>query len=99
MPRSATVAAFNGLLHRIHDGGRLIAAMNHAIGAFFVIARAVGVPVGLFHQLSEGLGIALSEEIAGALPAEIVARRIAPRGATVGLVPGEKIEEQARLVE
>src|SRR5581483_5591338 len=33
------------------------------------------------------------------LPAEIVAARVAPRGAAVALVAGEEIEEQAGLVE
>src|SRR5437899_1224848 len=85
--------------HRIDDCGRLISAVHHALGAFFVIAGAVGIPVGLFHQLLEGLGVAFAEQIAGALPAEIVARRVAPRGAMIGLVARQKIEEQGRLVE
>src|SRR5262249_6400321 len=75
------------------------AAMDHAIGTFLVVAGAVRVPVGLLHQLLEGLGIAFAEEIAGALPAEIGARRIAPGRAVVFLVAGEEIEEQRRLAE
>src|SRR5690348_7447624 len=73
--------------------------MDHAVGALFVIAGAVGVPVGLRHQLLEALGIALAEQIARPLPAEDVARRIAPRRAVIGLVAGEEVEEQARLAE
>src|SRR6185312_2881684 len=89
----------HGMLHRVHDGGRLVAAMHHALGAFLVIAGAVGIPIGLAHQLGEGLGIALAEQIARALPAEIVARRVAPGRAVVALVAGEEVEEQRGLAE
>src|SRR6266851_1981020 len=87
------------MVDRIDNSGRLIAAVHHAIGAFLVIAGAVRIPVGLLHQLPEGFRIAFAEQIARALPAEVIARRVAPRGAAVGLVAGEEIEEQARLVE
>ena len=73
--------------------GRLVAAMRHAVGALLVAAGAVGIPVGGFHQLGEGLGVALAEQIAGLLPAEDVARRHAPRGAVEFLVAGEEVEE------
>ena len=85
--------------HGILHGGRLVAAMHHAVGALLVIAGAVRVPVRLVHQLAKRLRVAFAEQIAGALPAEDVARRIAPRRALVFLVAGEKIEEQARLAE
>src|SRR5260370_21999780 len=84
---------------RIDNSGRLIAAVHHAIGAFLVIAGAVRIPVGLLHQLSEGFGVAFAEQVARALPAEIIARRVAPRGAMVRLVARQKIEEQSGLVE
>src|SRR5271169_1283877 len=87
------------MTYRIHHRGRLVAAVDHAIGTFFIIAGAVSVPVSLLHQLFEGLGVAFAEQIARALPAKEIACRIAPGGAAVGLVAGEKIEEQARLVE
>src|SRR5712691_12611686 len=86
-------------MNRIDNGRGLIAAVHHAIGAFLVVAGAVGIPIGLFHQLLEGLRITFAEQVAGALPAEIVARRVAPRGAMVGLVARQKIEEQGGLVE
>ncbi len=73
--------------------------MDHAVGAFLIIADPVGVPVGLVHQFVEGLRIAFAEQIAGPLPAEDGARRVAPGGAVIGLVPGQEVEEQARLVE
>src|SRR5215475_4544830 len=81
------------MLDRVHDRRRLIPTMHHTIGTLLVIAGAVGVPVGFLHQLLERLRVALAEQIAGALPAEIVSRRIAPRGATVGLVAGEEVEK------
>src|SRR6202041_3342761 len=73
--------------------------MHHAIGAFLVIAGAVGVPVGLLHQLLEAAGIAFAEQVAGPLPAKIIAARAAPRRAVTSLVSGEEVEEEARLVE
>src|SRR6185312_11699953 len=87
------------VVHRVDHGCRLIAAMHHAVGAFLVVAGAVSVPIGLFHQLLEALGIAFAQEIAGTLPAEIVARRIAPRRAVIVLVAGEEIEKERRLAE
>src|SRR5690348_3382645 len=33
----------------IHDGGRLVAAMDHAVGTFLVIAGAVFIPLGRLH--------------------------------------------------
>ena len=73
--------------------------MHHAVGALFVVAGAVGIPIGLIHQFVEGLRVAFAEQIAGLLPAEDGARRITPRRAVVGLVAGEEIEEQAGLAE
>ena len=40
---------------RVHGGRGLETGMDHAVGALFVIADAVLVPVGRFHQLGEGL--------------------------------------------
>src|SRR6185437_14317294 len=50
-------------------------------------------------QLLEGLHIAFADKVAGPLPAEIGARRIAPGRAVIVLIPGEEIEEQAGLRE
>src|SRR5213075_1092160 len=52
-----------------------------------------------FHQLAEGLRIALAEQIAGLLPAEDVARRHAPGGAVRFLIASEEIEEHAGVHE
>src|SRR5712671_6488962 len=87
------------MVHGIDHRRRLVAAMHHAIGALLVIAGAVAIPIGVVHEFAEALGVALAEEIAGALPAEHVARRIAPWRAAVVLVAGEEIEEQRRLGE
>src|SRR4029434_3734385 len=73
--------------------------MDHAVGALLVVAGAVSIPLGLVHQLIEGSCVALAEQVAGLLPAENCAGRMAPRRAMVALVTGEKIEEQARLAE
>ena len=73
--------------------------MNHAIGAFFIFARAVFIPFRIFHELLECRRITLSQQITGLLPAENVARRITPRHTFIRFVAGEKIEEQTRLAE
>src|SRR5215472_14999466 len=85
----------HGVLYR----GRLVAAMHHAIGALFVVARPVCVPVGLVHQLAKARGIAFAQQVARSLPAKDVARRIAPRRATIVAVAGEEVEKQPRLTE
>src|SRR3954468_16844146 len=73
--------------------------MDHAVGALLVVAGAVGVPIGVVHQLLEGLGVTFAEQVAGLLPAEHRARRVAPRRAVVLLVAGQEVEEHARLAE
>src|SRR5579883_264767 len=87
------------MAHRINHGGRFVAAVDHAIGAFLVVAGAVGVPVGLVHKLLERLGVAFAEQVARPLPAKDIARRISPGRTAIALIAGEKIEKQARLVE
>ncbi|KOS92276.1 hypothetical protein DM53_4518 [Burkholderia mallei] len=84
---------------RIHHGGGLEAAVDHAVRTLFVVADAVVVPVGRFHQLLEGLHVTFADQVARLLPAEHRARRVAPRRALVRLVAGEEIEEQRRLAE
>src|SRR5271156_7233307 len=84
----------------VHHGirrRRLVAAMRHAVGALFILAGAVGIPVGGFHQFGVGLGIAFAEQVAGLLPAENVAGRHAPRRAMEFLIAGEEIEEHAGM--
>ena len=73
--------------------------MRHAVGAFLVLAGAVRIPVGGFHQFLEGLGVTLAEQVAGLLPAEDVARRHAPRRALIILIAGEEVQEQAGMHE
>src|SRR5260370_40242121 len=90
-------------LERIAAGcvrrGWLVAAMRQAVGAFLVLAGAVGLPVRGLHQFLEGLGIALAEQVAGLLPAENVAGRHAPRRAFVILIARQEIQEQAGMHE
>ena len=96
-PRKAVHRALERIADRGMRRGRLIAAMGHAVGAFFVASGPIGIPVGGLHQLLEGLGVAFAEQIAGLLPAKQIARRHAPRRAVVFAVAGEEIEEQARM--
>src|SRR5215213_4125102 len=69
--------------------------MRHAIRALFVSAGTVAIPVRSLHQLREAAGVAFAKQITGLLPAEDVPRRHSPRGAVIGLVAREKVEEQA----
>src|SRR5258708_36541843 len=87
------------MLHGVLDCSGFVAAVHHAIGALLVIARSVGIPIRLFHEFTKTSGIAFAKQITGPLPAENVARRIAPRRAAIGLIAGQEIEEQARLTE
>src|SRR5262249_47823921 len=82
----------------LHRSG-FVAAVHHAIGALLVIAGAVRIPVRLFHQLAKAARIAFAEQVAGTLPSENVARRVAPRSAPVLAVAGEEVEKQIRLTE
>jgi len=66
------------MVERIFHRGRLEAAMDHAVGAFFVLAAR---------------RIAFTEKTTRPLPAEDRARRIAPRRALIGSIAGEKVEE------
>src|SRR6266849_8748033 len=73
--------------------------MDHAIGALLIVADAVLVPLGVVHEFAERLGVALAQQVAGLLPAEDRACRVAPRRAVISLVPGEKVQEHDRLAE
>ena len=50
-------------------------------------------------QLAEARRVALAQQVAWALPAKDVARRVSPRRAAVVAVTGEEVEEQPRLTE
>src|SRR5262249_54141082 len=73
--------------------------MHHAIRALLIVAGAVGVPIGLLHQLLERLGVTFAEEIARALPTKHGARGIAPRRAVVALISRQEVEKHRRLAE
>src|SRR5260221_2643545 len=88
-----------GLRDRCLGRGRLIAAMGHAVRAFFVAASPVRVPVRGVHQFTERLGITFAEQVTGFLPTEYVAGGHAPRRAVIGLVSSEKVEIKVRVDE
>src|SRR5262245_36587811 len=83
----------------VGDGRRFEAAMHHAVRALFIIADAIGIPVGFLHQLLERADVALAQQIARPLPPEDVPRGIAPWCTVIGLVAGEEIEKERGLVE
>src|SRR5277367_6251403 len=58
---------------RVVHGAGFVAAVHHAIGALGIAALgAVALPFGLAHQLVEGIGVAVLQEVAGFLPAKNV---------------------------
>ena len=84
----------------IADRRALVARVHHAVIALGVSAAAVVFPSGVLHQLAEAARVALvHQKIAGPLPTEHVAGRIAPRRAFVALIAGQEIQKQARLVK
>src|SRR6201996_1956264 len=83
----------------VDHGGAFETAMDHAVLALLVFADAVLVPLGVFHQLLEGLHITFAKQVAGLLPAEHAAQRHRPRRAFVGLIARKEIEEQRGLRE
>ena len=97
--RLATPERLQRVTDRVRHRRGLVAAMRHAVGAFLVVPGAIAVPVGGFHQLLERRGVALAKQIAGALPAEDVAGRVAPGRAAVLLIAGQKIQVQGRVVQ
>src|SRR6185437_762907 len=87
------------MTERIIDRGAFEAAMRHAVVAARILAHAVLFPFGVFDQRLIGGRIALvGQEVAGPLPTEQVVSRIAPRRALIGLVAGQKIQEQRRVI-
>src|SRR5438874_67505 len=85
---------------RVVHGRGLVAAVDHAVTALVVAApAAVVLPLRRLDELAKGGRVALLQEIAGALPAEHVVRRVAPRRALEVLLAHEELEEQRRLVE
>src|SRR3954464_13320768 len=61
------------LLERAHggeNGGGLVAAVRHAVGAARVLAAAVLVPVGLLDEFAVRRHVSVAHQVAGPLPAE-----------------------------
>src|SRR5271168_5065796 len=74
--------------------------MRHAVVAARILADAVLFPLGVLDEgLVGGRITFVRQEVARLLPAENVVRWIAPRRALVGLVAGQKIQEQRGMIE
>src|SRR5579884_776231 len=86
-------------LHRLEDGGRLVPAVRHAIGAPLVASAPVRFPVRRLDQLAIGRHIPVGEEVAGALPAEHGKAGDSPGRAGEIDLPLEKVEEEGRVIE
>ena len=67
--------------------------MGHAVVAFGIArVRAVGSPVGGFHQFLKGFGVTFLQQVAGFLPAEDVVGRATPGGAGQVEIAAEEFE-------
>ena len=79
---------------------RLVAAVHHAVLALGIAAlSAVGAPIGRLEQFLIRAAVALLQQVARALPAEDVVRRVAPGRALEVPIPFEELQEQRRLIE
>src|SRR5439155_6224538 len=61
-------------------GGRLVAAMDHAMLAARVLAIAIFVPRCVVHQTAEGRMVLIGDQIARSFPATDVTSGVAPSG-------------------
>src|SRR6202011_2735434 len=78
----------------------LESAMRHAIVAAWISTDAVFFPLGVLDQRAIARRVALvGEQVARPLPTEHIVGGIAPRRALIGLVTGEKIQEQGGMIE
>src|SRR5580658_383072 len=75
------------------DGRAFEAAVRHAVVARRVTPDPIRLPVGLLHELAEGVSMAfIGQQVTGALPAEDIEGRGAPRSALVRLIAGEEVQ-------
>src|SRR6478672_5231249 len=86
-------------LRRREHGGRLVAAVCHAVVAARVASAPVLRPVGRLDQLAVGLRVAVRHQVARALPAEERVARDPPRRALEVDLAFEKVEEERRVVQ
>src|SRR6266850_4587967 len=81
-------------------GRAFISAVSHAVVAGGIAAHTVLFPLGVFHERFERRRIAfVGQQVTRPLPTEQIVGRRAPRGALVGLVAGQEVQEQCRVVE
>src|ERR1700691_3936164 len=84
----------------IIDRSALESAMRHAVVAARILADAVFIPLGVLDQRPVARRIAfIRQEIAGPLPTENVVSGVAPGRALIGLIAGEEVQEQRRVIE
>src|ERR1700692_3835802 len=82
------------------DRRTLESAMRHAVVTPWILADAVFVPLGVVDQRPVARRIPfVGEQVARPLPTEYVVGGIAPGRALIGLVTGEKIQEQRGVIE
>src|SRR5258708_1544679 len=99
-PAHPDLQGLERMAERIVDRRALESAMRHAVVAARILADAVSFPFGVIDQRPVARRIPLiGEQIARSLPTEQVVGGIAPRRALIGLVAGEKIQEQSGMIE
>ena len=90
-PRRLTAKRLQRVPHRILYGGRFESAVHHAVGAFFVIAGSVRIPVGLVHQFAKGRAHSLRRADSRGAASRKRCASDCPTACTVLLVAGEKV--------
>src|SRR4051794_25278871 len=86
------------LLVDTQHGGRLEAAMDHAVFAAGIVAAAQLVPIGQLHEVLMRLVMTIGDQIAGALPATNVAGGICPGGAFQIALTAQEFEIDRRRI-
>src|SRR5260370_37263983 len=88
------------MAERVVDRRTFESAMRHAVVIAWILADGVFIPLGVIDQRPVAQRIPLvGEQVARALQNEYVVGGIAPWGALIVLVTGEKIQEHRGVIE
>ncbi len=88
------------MFERVLHGRALETAVSHAVVAPCIPADAIPAPVRVFDQRAVTGSVSLvGHEVTRPLPAEDVVGRVAPGRALIGLIAGQEVEKQARVIE
>lgn len=87
------------MLHRIYDSGWFKTTVGHTVCTARIPIYAIFGPLGGLHELPIRGRIIIIYQVAGSLPAQNVAGRIAPGRTFVMLAARQKVQIQTAVVE